>query len=166
VAIAVNDKLRASTLNAINTKKKMWTVAALSASANVANGTPAVVSSAPSATYKTGEAYQIVFHGLLTGSATGTVTYQITDAVLGGTNRMGSENHDCTSITGAGRIIEWNHYLANTTGADITRVLALSLVVTSTGVQTMKINAGATQPWYWACYDVGLAADYPEAVLL
>lgn len=165
MAILSGSKTRASDVLNINTSKKLWTVPALSASINVTNGVPAVISSAPSSVYRAGEAYRIKFHGLVTGTATGSITFQITDTNISGTTRMNTANFDVTN-TAAGRIVEWEHYLVNATASDITRVLALSIAPTSSGVNTMKINAGATQPWFWSCCDVGINIDFPEAVAL
>lgn len=146
--------------------QKLWTVTATTNSSSVA-GTPSsetVMYSSPSATYRAGRAYRMSLRfraNVNTGASDH--TYAIRDTNASGTFRMGAQSYRvAVSTLNTGIYIE--HIVANTTTSDITgRVLALTLIGST---NTNLINASASCPFYWGCYDYGDADDFPEAVAL
>lgn len=123
-----------------------------------------VVVTFPAVTFKAHTAYRITFEGLLrAATAANTALMSYRDTNISGTSRgtPGSFNLPNTTSNYA-----WNndHYIANTSGADIVgRVLCVTIATTA---GTTAINASAANPYSFVCTAVGLDTDWGQAVAL
>lgn len=145
--------------------QKLWTVSSTTATSNIGT-TETAVGTAPSSTYRAGRAYLISFRGIYRcNTAPANITPRIRDTNTSGTVRMTGITTNLVTNS-LNYVTHWEHYVANTTASDITsRVLVLTLT-SSSGVNTVLINAAAEFPWYINCMEIGDADDFPEAVAL
>ncbi len=146
--------------------QKIWTVSSTSDSSNI-TATEAVISTigtAPSTTYRAGRAYLLTMRFRINanaGAQDAIVTIRDTNA--SGTIRM-APVYNRIPATGLGFYFHYEHYVANTSGSDITsRVLVLT---GDTTTNTWFADAEAAHPSYWSCMEIGASADFPEAVAL
>lgn len=145
----------------------LWTVSSASASTGTTT-TEVAFATAPATTYRAHTAYRIEIsgYGRRTDAAPATnLGLQVRDTNAAGTVRMGSlvykVNPDGVI---ANTPIQLFHYLANTSGSDITgRVLVATIVSTGGNV---VLNASSQKPWYVTCIAVGLDTDFPQGVAL
>jgi hypothetical protein len=124
----------------------------------------AVVVTFPAATFIAHTAYRITFQGLLRSSTTaGLCTIQFRDTNIAGTVRGGPGSFDLRTIN-INYANNFDHYIANTTGADITgRALCVTIGTTA---GTAAINASANTPYSFVLVAVGTDTDWPQAVAL
>ncbi len=158
------NRLRASDM----VPQKIWTVSSTSDSSSI-NTTEAVISTigtAPSTTYRAGRAYKLTARMRLQASAGALdAIFQVRDTNASGTIRMGPQLTRLPSFAAS----QYFHvlietYVANTTTADITgRVLVLC---GDASANSFVVDAEATFPCYWNCFEYGDADDFPEAIAL
>jgi hypothetical protein len=119
---------------------------------------------APSSTYKAHTAYHITFRALLqAGTTTGNCSLAIRDTNASGTQRM--TNYTIIGLTTNNFPFVWDHWVANTSGTDITsRVLCVTFAHSAAG--GAHFNAAATLPWVVQCKVAGVDSDYTQAVAL
>jgi hypothetical protein len=159
-AAANNHETRVAALEGVDLTP-LWTVQSTTATANIVAET--VVATAPSSTYRAHTAYRVDFR-FLGRSNTGVSTLNVNmhDTNVAGTARM-SFSMPVVNTGNTGLFMQ--HYLANTTGSDITgRVLVTALQ--SGTANSVFWNAGSTFPWYVSCITVGIDTDFPQAVAL
>lgn len=147
--------------------QKIWTVSDTGDSTALTT-TEAVISgfgTAPASTYRAGRAYKIIirFRAQALGGAQDAFI-QIRDTNASGTVRMSTVHLPRLPALSLSQGFYYEHMVANTTGSDITsRVLVLT---GDTSTNTWFCDGGASHPSYWACYEMGASADFPEAFAL
>lgn len=167
VTDSANDhETRISTLEGVDLTP-LWTVWSATATAGIST-TETVFATAPANTYRAHTAYRIEIsgYGRRTDAAGATNEFlQVRDTNAAGSIRMGSLQYQ-VNVGGviSNLPIQVFHYVANSTGSDITgRVLVATL---SSSGGTVVLNASSTKPWYVTCIAVGLDTDFPQAVAL
>lgn len=145
--------------------QRMWSVSSTTATgASAITTSETVVLTAPSTTYKAGGAYMLEARALgKINTAAGGFGFSVRDTNAAGTVRK-TISYIWAGNTANNFETHWFHPVINSGGSDITaRVLVLTSAVTA---NTGQVNAGTAIPYYFTCYYVGLASDYPEAVAL
>lgn len=162
VTDAANDhQTRIATLEGVDLTP-LWTVWSASATA-ATNTTELVIGTAPSSTFRAHTAYRVDFRFLgRSNTAATTMNISLRDTNVAGTLRMNfSMPVSNTGNTG----LFMQHYVANTTGADLTgRVIVIT--IQSGSANTVFFNSLAIYPWYIACIAVGVDTDFPQSVAL
>lgn len=160
------NRLAASDLNTLESKinnNRIPLINQIGTGATASVGTAeTVVVTFPAVTFTAHTAYRITFEGLLRAAvAANTALMSFRDTNIAGTARgtPGSFNLPNTTSNYA-----WNfdHYIANTTGADIVGRVLCATIATSAG--TTAINASAANPYSFVCVAVGLDTDWGQAV--
>lgn len=147
--------------------QKIWTMSSTSAATAITT-TEAIISTvgtSPSTTYEAGWAYELVIRLraiAIAGAQDAWVT--IRDTTAAGTQRMSPVYVPRLPAVGLPQGFYHRHWVANTGGSDITgRVLVLC---GDTSTNSWTPDADASHPAVFACYKIGKATDFPEAVAL
>jgi hypothetical protein len=122
-----------------------------------------VVVTFPSVTFVAHTAFKIEYQGLMrAGTAANVASIQFRDTNIAGTVRGGPGGFNLPTTT-FNYFTNFTHYIANTTVADITRVLCVTI---STTAGTAAFNASATIPYSFVVTAIGADTDWSQAVAL
>lgn len=141
--------------------QRVWTVTTTSNSAGIT--VEAITDTSPSTVYRNGGAWRLTYRSRVTAATANQLFGQaIRDTNIAGFIRMSTAFTPVITTSANATWVHWEHIIANSSGSDVTRVLVATGISTS---GAMTLTASSVFPRYWTCDYIGLADDFPEAVL-